>query len=147
MCYTYLCPPDPTLTVNDVTKVMDKIGDKWKVMRWLGMPESLWEEIERRYSTDSEESRACADYYVHVHPGAAWHHLTRTLHMMEEHTAARESKSFMSTGKYPTTSHTRTTAMFITCSLPMTYFKATACAIYSIYCQRLVQYTYCTVVV
>ena len=33
------------------------------------------------------------------------------------------------------------------CSLPMTYFKATACAIYSIYYQRLGQYTYCTVVV
>ena len=33
------------------------------------------------------------------------------------------------------------------CSLPMTYFKATACVIYSIYYQRLVQYTYCTVVV
>ena len=107
--------PDSTLTVDDVTKVINKIeGDKWKVMGWLGMPESLWKEIERRYSTDSEKSRACADYYVHVHPDPAWHHLTRALHMMKEYTAARESKSFMSTGKYPTTSHTRTTAMFIT---------------------------------
>ena len=89
--------PDPTLTVDDVTKVMDKIeGD---VMRWLGIPESLWEEIARRYSTDSEKSRAYADYYVLVHPDASWHHLTKTLHW-KEFTAARESKSFMSTGKY-----------------------------------------------
>ena len=101
MCYTYLCSPDPTLTVDDVTKVMDKIeGDKLEVMRRLGMPESLWEEIKRRYFTDSEKSRACADYYVHVHPNASWRHLnTKTLYG-KRFTAARESKSFMSTGKY-----------------------------------------------
>ena len=91
---------DPTLTVDDVTKVMDKIGDKWLVMWELGMPESLWEEIKRRYSTDSEKSRACADYYVHVHPAASWRHLTETLNEEGEFTAARESKSFMSTGEY-----------------------------------------------
>ena len=93
--------PDPTLTVDDVTKVMDKIeGGKWKVMWELDMPGSLWEEIERRYSTDSEKSRACADCYVHVHPDASWHHLTKTLYEEKEFAAARQSKSFMSTGKY-----------------------------------------------
>ena len=93
--------PDSTLTVDDVTKVMNKIeGDKWEVMECFGIPESLWKEIERRYSTDSEKSRACADYYIYVHPDAAWHHLTKTLHTLGEFTAARESKSFMSTGKY-----------------------------------------------
>ena len=98
MCYTYLCSPDPALTVDDVTKVIDKIEeDKWGVVRWLGMPESLLEEIER---TDSEKSSACVDYYVHVHPEASWRHLTETLIVKEEFTAARQSKSFMSTGKY-----------------------------------------------
>ena len=93
--------PDPTLTVDDVTKVMDKIeGDKWEVMLELGVPVSLLEEIKRRYSTDSEKSRACADYYVHVHPDASWRDLTEALYAVEEFTAARESKSFMSTGKY-----------------------------------------------
>ena len=87
--------------MDDVTKVMDEIeGDKWGVMLELGMPESLWKEIERRCSTDSEKSRACTDYYVHVNPYASWRHLIETLHMKEEFTAARESKSFMSTGKY-----------------------------------------------
>ena len=93
--------PDPTFTVDDVTKVMDKIeGDKWEVMMRLGMPESLLEEIERRCSTDSEKSRACADYYVHVNPDASWRQLTKALYEKKEFTAARESKSFMSTGKY-----------------------------------------------
>ena len=87
--------------MDDVTKVIDKIeGGELKVMWRLGMPQSLREMIKRRYSTDSEKSRACADFYVRVHPDASWRHLTKTLVEEEEFTAARESKSFMSTGKY-----------------------------------------------
>ena len=93
-------PPDPTLTVDDVTKIINKIeGNKVWVMRRLGVPESLLKEIEKRYSTDSEKSHAYADYYVHIHPGASWECLTKTLWDKEELTAARESKSHMSTGK------------------------------------------------
>ena len=89
------------MTVDDVTKVINKIeGDKVKVMRWLDIPDSLLEEIEKRYSTDSEKSHAYADYYVHIHPDASWKDLTGKLWDKKELTAARESKSFMSTGKY-----------------------------------------------
>ena len=71
-------------------------------MKGMGehVPWSLQKEIEKRYSTDSEKSHAYADYYVHVHPDASWEHLTKTLWDKNEQTAARESKSFMSTGKY-----------------------------------------------
>ena len=103
MCSDYhiSVSPDPTLTVDDVTEVINKIeGDKVEVMRWLGVPVSLREEIEKRYSTDSEKSCVYADYYVHVHPDASWKHLTETLCIEGELTAAKESKSHMSTGKY-----------------------------------------------
>ena len=94
-------PPDPSLSVDDVTKVIIKIeGDKVKVMRGLGIPESLLEEIKKIYPTDSEKSHAYADYYVHIRPHASWEHLTKTLWSERELTATRESKSFMSTGKY-----------------------------------------------
>ena len=65
----------------------------------LGVPESLMGEIEKTYFTDSEKSRAYADYYVHLHPDGSWEHLTTTLYDVNKFTAARESKSFMSTGK------------------------------------------------
>ena len=94
-------PPDPTLTVDDVTKVINEIeGDKVEVMRTLHIPQSLLEEIEQRYSTDSEKSHAYADYYVHAHPDASWNDLTATLWARRELTAANKSKSHMSTGKY-----------------------------------------------
>ena len=65
----------------------------------LGIPEPLLEKIQRRYSTDTEKNHACADYYVNCHSEAEWEHLTTELYFNSAFTAARESKSFLSTGK------------------------------------------------
>ena len=66
----------------------------------LKIPKPLVEEIKRRYSTDTEKNHAVADYYVNCHPQAEWGHLTPNLYMYNEFAAAKESNSFMSTGKY-----------------------------------------------
>ena len=92
------------MTVDNVTQILNKIpADKWwKVMDEceLDIPWPLLGEIQKRYSTDTEKNHACADYYVNCHPDAEWKRLTMTLYAMEEYALARESKSFMSTGKY-----------------------------------------------
>jgi hypothetical protein len=89
--------------VDNVTQILNKIpGDKWQEMmdvRGLDIPWRLLEEIQRRYSTDTEKNHACADYYVNYHPQAEWEHLTKNLYSEEEFALARESKSFMPTGK------------------------------------------------
>ena len=95
------------MTVENVTRVFNKIkGDKLEEVMGglggLGIPSSLREEIQRRYSTDTEKIHAYADYYVNYHPGASWDHLIGRLYQSQELTAARESKSFMSTGEYYT---------------------------------------------
>ena len=71
-----------------------------QLMLGLGIPLSLLEEIQGRYSTDTEKNHACADYYVNCHPQASWEHLTTYLYVNSVFALARESKSFMSTGKY-----------------------------------------------
>ena len=95
-------PPDPTMTVDNVTQVINKIeGDKSKVVRislGIDIPSSVIEEIERRSSTD--KNKAYANYYVNYHPNPSWEDLTWELYWKNEFAAARESKSFMSTGKY-----------------------------------------------
>ena len=96
-------PPDPTMTVDNVTQVLNKIPeDEWEGMMsgmgGLGIPQLLCKEILRRYSTDKEQNHACADYYVNYHPQAEWRHLTLKLYWKKEFGVARESKSFMSTG-------------------------------------------------
>ena len=72
------------MTVDNVTQVFNKIeGDKSKVMRsefGIGIPKSVIEEIERRSSTDTEENKSYANYYVNYHPNASWKHLTRALY-------------------------------------------------------------------
>ena len=98
-----LFPPDPTLTVDNVTQILKKTpGDKWgKLMGGGGLdiPRPLLEEIQRRYSTDTEKNHACADYYVNCHPDAGWKDLTVGLYLKKQFALARESKSFMSTGE------------------------------------------------
>jgi hypothetical protein len=104
-------PPDPTMTMDNVSQLLNKIpGDKWeKVMGeidGLNIPLPLLEEIQRRYSTDTEKNHACADYYVNYHPEAEWTHLTAILYFTyTEYALARESKSFMLTGKNTTTTY------------------------------------------
>ena len=104
--------PDSTMTVDNVTQILNKIsGDKWeKVMGahrgGLEIPMPLLEEIQKRYSTDTEKNHACADYYVNCHPQAEWEYLTARLYVTEEFALARESKSFMSTGKNTATKYT-----------------------------------------
>ena len=90
------------MTVDNVTQVMDKReGDKWEeVMGGLDIPRSLLEEIQKRYSTDAEKIHAGVDYYVNYKPDPSWEDLTIELYVRKEFAAARESKSFMSTGKY-----------------------------------------------
>ena len=91
------------MTVENVTKVLNMIeGDKWEVMSvfGLGIPMPLCEEIQRRYSTDADQNHGCAHYFVNYHPHASWQLLTFGLHVYKELAAARESKSFMSAGKY-----------------------------------------------
>ena len=105
------------MTVDNVTQILNKIPkDKWeKVMGGGGLgvgldiPLPLLWEIQRRYmystQTDTEKNHACADYYVNCYPEAEWGHLTRGLYLNNEFAAARESKTFMSTGKYCTISY------------------------------------------
>ena len=68
-------------------------------MGGLDIPSPLGEEIQKRYSTVREKNHACADYYVNCHPDAEWERLTWKLYARDEFALARESKSFMSTGK------------------------------------------------
>ena len=98
------------MTVDNITQVFNKIkGDKFAVMRIskvmgeldIGMvPHSVIKEIARRSSTDIEKNKSYTNYYVNYHPDASWEHLTWGLYFENELAAARESKSFMSTGKY-----------------------------------------------
>ena len=94
------------MTVDAVARVVDKIkNDKSEAITVVGIPNSLVDEIKQaKHSSDSEMSRAFASAYLNIHPNASWEQLTARLYTFSEFAAARESKSFMSTGKCVATS-------------------------------------------
>ena len=92
------------MTVDNVTQILNKIPkDKWEEVMGTGLgldiPRPLREEIQRRYSTDTEKNHACADYYVNCHPEAEWENISLKLYQTHQFALAKESKSFVSTGK------------------------------------------------
>ena len=93
-------PPDPIMTVDNVTQILNKIPDKMEEVMGGALGLYIpWPLLKRRYSTDTEKIHTCADYYVNCHPWAEWERLTVILYQTKEFALARESKSFMSTGK------------------------------------------------
>ena len=93
------------MTMDNVTQILNEIpGDKWENVMGgafgLDIPRPLREEIQMRYSTDTEKNHATADYYVNCHPRAEWGNIIGTLYYEMEIILARETKSFMSSGKY-----------------------------------------------
>ena len=115
--------PDPTLTVENVTDVMDKvIEDKRRevwgtVLRYekrvlsqrgprrrrrLAMtdldesfdPEILIE-IYSSHSSEKEKTHACSDVYVNCRPESSWEHLTSLLYEEDEMTAVDQARPFL----------------------------------------------------
>ena len=83
---------DASLTVDNVSKVMELVSsaDKiMKVLKVLGVPKTMIS------TTTKEETRACVDLYLNCHPDeASWMKITEALYDYDEMTAARAAKLF-----------------------------------------------------
>ena len=83
---------DASLTVDNVSKVMELVSSADKIMevlKELDVPETMIS------GTTKEETRACVDLYLNCHPReASWMEITRILYNFNEMTAARAAKLF-----------------------------------------------------
>ena len=102
---------DPTLTVDSLVTVMEKVTSDegrrrkvWeRVLRWrfnldlmrTAPPYSYPDEIYSKYTTAKEKIHALADVYVNSRPESSWQHLLQTLYDESEMAAAKEAKSFL----------------------------------------------------
>ena len=89
-------PPDPTLTVENVTKAMEKVTvDKrrgvWEEVSGKGAVE----EIYSSHSSEEEKLHSCADNYANCKPDSAWKELVKKLYNSGEMAAAKEANSFL----------------------------------------------------
>ena len=88
--------PDPTFTVNHVTKALEKIKvdkrrDIWKEL--LG--EEVVEDIYSSHSSEKEKLHSCAETYVTTKPYSSFKHLVDRLYIYGEMEAAKMAKSFL----------------------------------------------------
>ena len=94
---------DPTLTVDNLVRVMEKVtSDKrrkvWeKVLEWGhdDPPHSYLDEVYTKYTTDKEKAHALADVYINIRPESSWQHLVEILYDESELATAKEAKLFL----------------------------------------------------
>ena len=100
--------PDPTLTVENVTRVMEKVtvDKRRRVWEWVlgdkerGVGEMVleWGAVEEIYSSHSNEEEklhSCADAYANCKPDSSWKELVQQLYNRGEMAAAKEANSFL----------------------------------------------------
>jgi hypothetical protein len=93
------CRVDPTLTVENVTDVIEKVTEDrrrqvWeKVLRIDGYVDEMY----GSHSSEKEKtmSNACSDVYVDCHPESSWEHLTSLLYKQDEMTAVDRARTFL----------------------------------------------------
>ena len=86
---------DPTLTVENVTDVMENITDEIKRRQ-------VWKTVlgDIKYYYSFNETHACSEVYVNCHPESSWEHLTSLLYEIDEMSVVDQARTFLPpTGK------------------------------------------------
>ena len=89
--------PDPTLTVNNVTDVMEKVTVDNRRRVWEEVLDSeIVCEIYNSHSITSEEEKlySCASCFASK-PESSWEQLVQRLYYCSEMAAAKEAKTFI----------------------------------------------------
>ena len=89
--------PDPTLTVENVTRAMEKVAVDKRRRVWEAIfnHDQLVQEIYSSHSNEEEKLHSCADTYVTCAPSISWKELIAELYYWREMAAAREAKAFL----------------------------------------------------
>ena len=88
--------PDPTLTVENVTRAMEKVTvDKRRGVWEVVLGEEAVEEIYSSHSSEEEKLHSCADTYANCKPDSSWKEFVQQLYNCGEMAAAKEAKAFL----------------------------------------------------
>ena len=89
-------PPDPTLTVETVLSVMEKVTDGRAEEVWRRLlSRNMFEDISSMCSTERELMHTCADIYVNCYPDSSWEQIACRLYYEEETAAVEEVRSYL----------------------------------------------------
>ena len=87
---------DDSLTVDNVTKVMELVLDKRIMLIWkeLKVPESLVQMRAGNVSTTNEKRGVYVELYLNYHPEPSWVNIAGALYGYQDMAAAAEAKKF-----------------------------------------------------
>ena len=94
---TFVPPSDPTLTVENLLGVMEKVTDgrAEEVWRWL-IGSTMLEDISSKCSTERELVNTCVDIYVNCNPDSSWEEVACGLYCEGETAAVEEVRPYLS---------------------------------------------------
>ena len=87
--------PDPTLTVDNVSHIMEKVEPKVKVQVWVDACSARMEKDTMRGVCRSGKEDECADLYVNYNPYSSWEDLSRSLYRHHQVAAVEEVRSYL----------------------------------------------------
>ena len=89
-----LFPPDPTLTVDNVSHIMEKVKGELRPQVWKDLSPAIGRIIEiEKYSIEREYEYA--DLYVNCKSNSSWEHLAKTLYRHHQVAAVEEVRSYL----------------------------------------------------
>ena len=94
----YFCPPpDPTLTVENLFRVIEKVTDDRAKEVWRGLIDyTVLEDISSKCSTERELVNTCVDIYINCDPDSSWEKVACRLYREGETAAVEEVRSYLS---------------------------------------------------
>jgi hypothetical protein len=88
-------PPDPTLTVDNVRRIMEKVDPKVKIQVWNDVS-WITVDVERRVRPNMcWKEKECADLYVNCHLHSSWEHLAGSLYHHHQVAAIEEVRQYL----------------------------------------------------
>jgi hypothetical protein len=89
-----LLPPDPTLTVDNVSHVMEKVEPKVKNQVWKDACDPIERDKMEEVCMSGKEDE-CADLYVNYNPRSSWELLAGSLYHHHQVAAVEEVRSYL----------------------------------------------------
>ena len=78
-----LIPPEPTLTVSNLYDALEEVKELDKIGNGLNIPRSEQQNINSRYSSDSQCKQAIIEEFTNNHPAPSWRLVAEFLYKID----------------------------------------------------------------
>jgi len=78
-----LFPPEPTLTVSNLYDALEEVKELDKISHYLDIPKSKKQDINSRYSSDSQRKQAIIEEFINNHPAPSWRLVAEFLYKID----------------------------------------------------------------